>query len=213
VSGESANFVINECTSDYWAKAKRIYVPFDEENSDVIENLTAGEKVLLTGILYTARDAAHRRLVECLDKQVEMPLDLKGQVIYYAGPCPARPGQVIGSLGPTTSGRMDRYAPRLLAAGVKGMVGKGARNEDVVKAIMKYKAIYFITIGGAGALLSKRVKKVDVVAYEDLGPEAIYRLEVESFPAIVGIDVRGKDVFRADRKRCLQKRHGEMEEY
>lgn len=197
--GKLGNSLINRSTSDYWAKAKRIYVPFDEENSDVIENLTAGEKVLLTGILYTARDAAHRRLVECLDKQAEMPLDLKGQVIYYAGPCPARPGQVIGSLGPTTSGRMDRYAPRLLAAGVKGMVGKGARNEDVVKAIMKYKAIYFVTIGGAGALLSKRVKKVDVVAYEDLGPEAIYRLEVENFPAIVGIDVRGKDVFRADK--------------
>ncbi len=162
----------------------------------VIEKLKAGDQVLITGIIYTARDAAHKRLVASLEKGEKLPLDLNGQTLYYMGPTPARPGQVIGSAGPTTSGRLDIYTPRLLAAGVKGMIGKGARSPEVKEAIKKHKAIYFAAVGGAGALISKTIRKVETIAYEDLGPEAIRRLEVENFPAIVVNDIYGGDLYQ-----------------
>ena len=167
--------------------------PVDEET---IKNLKAGDQVLITGVIYTARDAAHKRLVETLDKGEELPLDLTNQIIYYMGPSPARPGQPIGSAGPTTSGRMDSYAPRLMAAGLKGMIGKGNRSQSVKDAIKEYKAVYFAAIGGAGALISKSIKKADVIAYEELGAEAIRRLEVENFPVTVINDIYGGDLYQ-----------------
>jgi fumarate hydratase subunit beta len=169
-----------------------IKTPLDEET---IEKLKAGDQVFITGVIYTARDAAHKRLVEALDKGEKLPFDLTDQTIYYMGPSPAKPGQVIGSAGPTTSGRMDGYAPRLMAAGLKGMIGKGNRSQAVRDAIKKYKAIYFAAIGGAGALISKSIKKAEVIAYEDLGAEAIRRLEVENFPATVIDDIYGGDLY------------------
>ncbi|GEM_PF-23273 len=174
-------------------KPINITSPLDPE---VIEKLKAGDQVLITGTIYTARDAAHQRLVAALDKGEKPPLDLDGQTIYYMGPTPARPWYVIGSAGPTTSGRMDIYTPKLLAYGVKGMIGKGARSQAVKEAIRKYKAIYFAAVGGAGALISKTIKKVETVAYEDLVPEAIRRLEVENFPAIVVNDIYGGDLYQ-----------------
>lgn len=161
-----------------------------------IENLKAGDKVLITGVIYTARDAAHKRLIELLDAGKPLPLDIKGQLIYYVGPTPERPGQVIGSAGPTTSGRMDAYAPRLLDLGLKGMIGKGARNKDVLDAMKRNKAVYLAAVGGAAALIARSIKKAEIIAYEDLGPEAIRRLEVEDFPAIVVNDIYGGDLFR-----------------
>ena len=161
-----------------------------------VENLRAGDKVLITGVLYTARDAAHKRLVELLDKGEKLPFDVKGQIIYYVGPTPAKPGQVIGSAGPTTSGRMDAYTPRLLELGLKGTIGKGQRSAEVVEAMKKYKAVYLAAVGGAAALIAKTIKKAEIVAYEDLGPEAIRRLEVVDFPAIVVNDINGNDLFR-----------------
>ena len=163
-------------------------------NADV-EKLRAGDKVLITGVLYTARDAAHKRLIELLDKGGKLPFDVKGQIIYYVGPTPAKPGQVIGSAGPTTSGRMDAYSPRLLDMGLKGMIGKGARSKDVLEAIKRNKSVYFAAVGGAAALIARTIKKAEVIAYEDLGPEAIRRLEVENFPAIVVNDAFGGDLF------------------
>ncbi len=173
-------------------KTLNIKSPLDEET---IKKLKAGDQVLITGIIYTARDAAHKRLVEALDKSEKLPFDLTNQTVYYMGPSPAKPGQVIGSAGPTTSGRMDSYAPRLMAAGLKGMIGKGNRSQAVKDAIQKYKAVYFAAIGGAGALISKSIKKAEVIAYEDLGAEAIRRLEVESFPATVINDIHGADLY------------------
>jgi fumarate hydratase subunit beta len=169
-----------------------IKTPLDEET---IKKLKAGDQVFITGVIYTARDAAHKRLVEALDKGEKLPFDLTDQTIYYMGPSPAKPGQVIGSAGPTTSGRMDSYAPRLMAAGLKGMIGKGNRSQAVRDAIKKYKAIYFAAIGGAGALISKSIKKAEVIAYEDLGAEAVRRLEVENFPATVVNDIYGGDLY------------------
>jgi fumarate hydratase subunit beta len=169
-----------------------IKTPLDEET---IEKLKAGDQVFITGVIYTARDAAHKRLVETLDKGEKMPFDLTGQTVYYMGPSPAKPGQVIGSAGPTTSGRMDSYAPRLMASGLKGMIGKGNRSQAVKDAIKKYKAVYFAAIGGAGALISKSIKKAEVIAYEDLGAEAIRRLEVENFPVTVINDIHGGDLY------------------
>jgi fumarate hydratase subunit beta len=169
-----------------------IKTPLDEET---IEKLKAGDQVFITGVIYTARDAAHKRLVETLDKGEKLPVDLTNQTVYYMGPSPAKPGQVIGSAGPTTSGRMDSYAPRLMAAGLKGMIGKGNRSQAIKDAIKKYKAVYFAAIGGAGALISKSIKKADVIAYEDLGAEAIRRLEVENFPATVINDIYGGDLY------------------
>jgi fumarate hydratase subunit beta len=170
----------------------KINTPLDEKT---VEKLKAGDQVFITGVIYTARDAAHKRLVEALDKGEKLPFDLTNQTVYYMGPSPAKPGQAIGSAGPTTSGRMDSYAPRLMAAGLKGMIGKGNRSPAVKDAIKKYKAVYLAAIGGAGALISKSIKKAEVIAYEDLGAEAIRRLEVENFPATVINDIYGGDLY------------------
>ncbi len=161
-----------------------------------VDKLKAGDKVLITGILYTARDAAHKRLFELLERGEKLPFDVKGQLIYYVGPTPAKPGQVIGSAGPTTSGRMDAYTPRLLELGLKGTIGKGQRSQEVIEAMKKNKAVYLAAVGGAAALIAKSIKKAEVIAYEDLGPEAIRRLEVVDFPAIVVNDINGNDLFK-----------------
>jgi fumarate hydratase subunit beta len=169
-----------------------------------LERLRAGDHVLLTGVIYTARDAAHRRMVAALEKGEPLPFDVRGQVIYYVGPTPARPGRVIGSAGPTTSMRLDPYTPALLEAGLKGIIGKGARGPAVREALKKHKAVYFLAVGGTGALLSKRIKKVDIIAYEDLGTEAVRRMEVEDFPAIVVNDVQGNDLLEAGKAQYRQ---------
>lgn len=164
-------------------------------NDEVLESLRVGEKVLITGRIYTARDAAHKRFVDAINQGQPLPVDLRGQIIYYVGPTPAKPGHVIGSAGPTTSIRMDAYMEPLLKAGLKATIGKGYRSWGVVEMLKKYKAVYFMATGGAGALLSKKIKKAEVVAYEDLGPEAVYELTVEDFPVIVANDVYGGDLF------------------
>ena len=166
-----------------------------------IEDLHAGENVLLSGILYVARDAAHKRLLEALDKGQPLPFEIAGQTLYYMGPSPARPGQVIGAAGPTTSGRMDIYTPRLLEAGLKGMIGKGNRSKAVKEAIIKYKAVYFAAIGGAGALISKSIRKSDIIAYPELGAEALLKLEVDHFPATVINDIYGEDLYESGKAR------------
>lgn len=176
---------------------KKLKVPLNDAD---IADLKAGEQVLLSGIIYTARDAAHKRMTEALDRGESLPVDIRGQVVYYVGPTPAKPGQVIGSAGPTTSSRMDVYTPRLLDAGLKGMIGKGKRSAEVVGAIKKHRAVYFAAAGGAGALLSKKIIKAEVVAYADLGPEAIYRLEVEDFPVVVVNDIYGNDIYEEAQK-------------
>jgi len=161
-----------------------------------VEKLKAGDKVLITGVIYTGRDAAHKRLFDLLKEGKPLPVDLKGQIIYYVGPAPAKPGHAIGSAGPTTSGRMDAYSPRLMEIGLKGMIGKGMRKKEVIEAMKKYKAVYLAATGGAAALIAKSVKKAEIVAYEDLGPEAINRLEVVDFPAIVVNDTKGNDLYQ-----------------
>jgi len=173
-------------------------------SAQVIAELTAGTSVLISGVIYTARDAAHQRLVWALDNGEKPPFELEGQTLYYMGPSPAPPGKVIGAAGPTTSRRMDAYTPRLLAAGVKAMIGKGSRSAEVKEAIKQHKAVYLATTGGAGALLAKSVRQIETIAYEDLGPEAVMRLTVENFPAIVANDIYGEDLFeqgRAEYKR------------
>jgi fumarate hydratase subunit beta len=162
---------------------------------DVIEKLHAGDKVSITGVIYVGRDAAHKCKVAALDAGEELPFDPRGQIIYYMGPAPAKPGDPIGSAGPTTSYRMDPYAPRLLEAGLKGMIGKGNRSMPVREAMQKHKAIYMAAIGGAGALIAKSIKAAEVIAYDDLGAEALRRLEVEDFPAIVVNDIYGGDAY------------------
>jgi fumarate hydratase subunit beta len=162
---------------------------------DVLEGLKAGDKVLISGTIYVARDAAHKRMVEAMDRGEDLPFDPSGQIIYYMGPAPARPGYSIGSAGPTTSYRMDPYAPRLMEAGLKGMIGKGSRSQPVKDAMRDFKAVYFAATGGAGALIAKSVKSAEVIAYEDLGAEALRKLEVESFPAIVINDIYGGDAY------------------
>jgi len=176
----------------------RLKAPLKNED---VEKLKIGDRVLINGIIYTGRDAAHKRLFDLLKAGKDLPFDIQGQIIYYVGPTPAKPGQVFGSAGPTTSYRMDAYAPSLIEKGLKGMIGKGMRSDTVKEAIKKYKAIYFAATGGAGALLAKRVKKAEVVAYEDLGPEAIRRLEVEDLPVIVINDVKGNDLYIEGEKR------------
>jgi fumarate hydratase subunit beta len=171
---------------------KELETPLTAED---VEALQAGDLVHLNGVVYTGRDAAHKLLVEALDKGEALPLDVEGQVIYFVGPTPAKPGRPIGSAGPTTSYRMDPYSPRLMELGLRGMIGKGNRSQEVRDAMVKHKCIYFASVGGAGALVAKRIKKSDVVAYEDLGPEAIRRLEVEKFPVIVVNDVHGNDLY------------------
>ena len=170
----------------------KIQVPFQK---DQVEQLKAGDYVYLSGTIYTARDAAHKRMFESMHRGEELPISLDGNILYYLGPSPAREGQVIGSAGPTTSSRMDKYTPDMLAAGLKGMVGKGKRSQAVTDAMKKYKAVYFAAVGGAGALLSKCIKEAEVVAYEDLGTEAIRKLTIEDLPVIVVIDSQGHNLY------------------
>lgn len=166
--------------------------PLSDED---VAKLKIGDRVLISGVVYTGRDSAHKRLAELLQQGKELPIDVRGQIIYYVGPSPAPPGKVIGSAGPTTSGRMDPYTPQLLAKGLKATIGKGPRCGEVIVAMQKYKAVYLAAVGGAGALIARTVKKVDIVAYEELGPEAIRRMEVEAFPAIVANDIYGNDLY------------------
>jgi fumarate hydratase subunit beta len=179
---------------------KRITTPLTEEK---VKDLKAGDSVLISGIIYTARDAAHKRLVELLDKGEKLPVDVENSIIYYVGPTPAKPGQPIGSAGPTTSYRMDSYAPRLLEIGLKGMIGKGLRSKEVVESMKKNKAVYFAAIGGAAALMGKSIKSAEIVAYEDLGSEAIRRLEVEDLPVVVVIDSEGNNLYEMGQKEYL----------
>ena len=165
--------------------------------------LRAGDSCLLSGVIYTARDAAHKRLCELAEQGRELPIDVRDAVIYYVGPTPARPGEAIGSAGPTTSYRMDAYSPTLIALGETGMIGKGKRGGEVVSAMREHGAVYFGAIGGCGALLSRCVKKAEIVAYEDLGAEAIRRLEVEDFPVVVVIDSEGNNLYETGRKAYL----------
>ncbi len=165
-------------------------------SDDEVKRLKIGDKVSLNGIIYTGRDAAHKRLIELLDQGKSLPFDIQGQIIYYVGPSPAKPGQPIGSAGPTTSYRMDTYSPKLISVGLKAMIGKGKRGQEVIDAIVKYKAVYLAAVGGAGALIAKSIKKSEVIAYEDLGPEAIRKLEVEEFPVIVVNDIYGEDLYQ-----------------
>lgn len=164
-----------------------------------LQSLKAGDEVLLSGVMYTGRDAAHKRMIACLDAGEPLPVDVNGQVIYYVGPCPSPPGKPIGSAGPTTSGRMDAYAPRLLDLGLAGMIGKGLRNAEVKAAMVRNGAVYFGAIGGAAALLAQRVAQAEVVAFEDLGTEAIHRLVVRDFPVFVVIDASGRDLYETGR--------------
>lgn len=168
-----------------------------------IEKLKAGDRVLISGMIYSFRDAAHKRLNELIEANKPLPIDLAGQIVYYMGPTPAKPNEIIGSCGPTTAGRMDIYTPKLLSLGLKGMIGKGSRSQDVVSAIKKHKAVYFAAGGGFGALLNSTVKKCKVIDFEDLGPEAIHQLEVEDFPVIVINDCQGNDFYKD--KQCLKK--------
>jgi fumarate hydratase subunit beta len=180
------------------AQAQRVVTPL---TGDVVASLHTGDKVLITGVLYTARDAAHKRLIELIEKGEELPFDIQGQILYYVGPTPPKPGTPIGSAGPTTSGRMDLYAPSLIERGLKGMIGKGKRSQAVRDAMRKYKGVYLGATGGAGALLSKRIKQSEVIAFADLGPEAIRRLEVEDFPVRVINDIYGGDLYEEGVKR------------
>jgi fumarate hydratase subunit beta len=170
----------------------KLTTPLSEKD---LEKLKIGDKVLLNGIIYTGRDAAHKRLIDLIQQGKELPIDLKGQIIYFVGPSPAKPGQAIGSAGPTTSYRMDAFSPKLIELGLKGMIGKGNRSQEVIEAMKKYKAVYFGATGGAGALIAKSIKKAEIVAYEDLGPEAIRKLEVEDFPVVVINDTKGNDLY------------------
>jgi fumarate hydratase subunit beta len=176
-------------------KVIRIKTPVTTEE---VRKLRAKDNVLITGVVYTGRDAAHKRLVNLLNEGKELPIDLKGQLIYYVGPAPAKPGYAAGSAGPTTSYRMDPYAPALLKLGLKGMIGKGKRSKEVIDAMKEYGAVYLGAIGGAAALISKSIKKVEIVCYEDLGAEAIHRFYVEDFPAIVVIDSEGNNLYETE---------------
>lgn len=169
--------------------------------NDMVRQLKSGDHVEINGVVYAARDAAHKRLIEMLDKGEELPFDIKDQIIYYVGPCPARPGHVIGSAGPTTSGRMDVYTPRLIELGLAGMIGKGLRSDEVVEAMRKFGAVYFGAVGGAGALLSKCIVSEEIAAFPKLGPEALRKLVVRNFPAVVIIDSEGRDLYSSGRRR------------
>jgi fumarate hydratase subunit beta len=180
---------------------KRITTPLTKEK---VKDLKAGDSVLLSGIIYTARDAAHKRLVELIDKGEKLPIDVEDAVIYYVGPTPAKPGNALGSAGPTTSYRMDAYTPKLLEKGLKGMIGKGLRSQEVVDSMIKNGAVYFAAIGGAGALIAKCVKSAEIVTYEDLGSEAIRRLEVEDLPIVVVIDSEGNNLYETGQNAYLE---------
>ena len=180
-------------------REKRLNTPLVEK---VRRELRAGDRVFINGTIYTARDMAHKRLVEAINKEdgLPLPFDLHNQIIYYTGPTPAKEGEVIGSCGPTTSSRMDKYTPTLLDAGLGGVIGKGQRAADVIKALQKCKSVYFAAIGGAGALLSTKIKSAKPVAYKDLGCEAIYKLEVKDFPVIVAVDTYGRSIYERNLK-------------
>ncbi len=169
-----------------------ISAPFDQSE---LEQLKAGDYVYISGIIYTARDAAHKRMYECIKEGRTLPISLEGNAIYYLGPSPAREGNIIGSAGPTTSSRMDKYTPDMLDLGLKGMIGKGKRSKEVIDAVVRNKAVYFAAVGGAGALLSKCIKEAEVIAYDDLGTEAIRKLRVENLPVIVVIDKDGNNLY------------------
>jgi len=173
--------------------AKKLVTPLGDEQ---VNALRAGDRVAISGVIYTARDAAHKRMAEALDRGEALPIPIDGQVIYYVGPTPTPPGRVIGSAGPTTSGRMDAYTPRLLALGLRGTIGKGWRSPEVVRAMQQHRAVYFAAVGGAGALIAASIVECEIVAYEDLGPEAIRRLVVRDLPAVVAIDALGGNVYQ-----------------
>ncbi|MFD2925628.1 Fe-S-containing hydro-lyase [Halobacillus naozhouensis] len=179
----------------------RISVPFTDEQT--ITSLKAGDQVTISGTIYTARDAAHKRMAEQVEAGEKLPFDINNQVIYYVGPTPAKPGEIIGSAGPTTSSRMDKYAPGLLDLGLKGMIGKGYRNQSVIDSIEKNNAVYFGAVGGSAALISRSIKSVEMIAYKDLGTEAIRKMEIEDFPAIVINDSQGNDWYQL----ALEKYH------
>lgn len=181
-------------------KAKKVVLPLTDE---ILKSLKAGDNVLLTGVMYAGRDATHKRMVEALDQGKPLPFQIKGATIYYMGPSPARPGRPIGSAGPTTSSRMDAYSPRLIAEGSKGMIGKGPRSKVVKDVMVKYKAVYLGAIGGAGAIISKSIRKAEVIAYEDLEAEALRCLEVEDFPATVINDIYGGDLYEEGKAKYL----------
>ncbi|BAK44255.1 Fe-S-containing hydro-lyase [Eggerthella sp. YY7918] len=174
------------------AQAKQITTPLTDET---VKSLKCGDMVNISGVIYTGRDAAHKIMVEAIEQGEQLPVDWSGQVIYYAGPTPAKPGKVIGSCGPTTSGRMDAYSPTMMEQGLKGMIGKGPRSKEVVDAMVKHGVVYFAAIGGAAALIADSVKECDVIAYDDLGPEAVRRLRVENYPCIVVIDAEGNNLY------------------
>lgn len=184
------------------SKAIRLSTPLSDDD---IQDLTSGDKAEISGTIFTARDAAHKKMMESLDKGEELPFDVRGQIIYFVGPTPARPGSPIGSAGPTTSSRMDAYSPRLIEMGLKGMIGKGWRSKEVIDSMIKHGCVYFVAVGGAGALLSKCIKKSEVIAFEELGPEAIHRLEVENFPVIVVNDAKGGDLYKEGTKRFARR--------
>lgn len=177
---------------------KKISTPITKE---LRNELKAGDHVRISGVIYTGRDAAHKRMIENLEKGIDLPVDFKDQLIYYVGPCPAKPGEIIGSAGPTTSGRMDAYTPELLEHGLGAMMGKGNRSERVINSMISHGAVYFGCVGGAGALLQSCIKSVEVLAYDDLGTEAIRKLTVEDFPAIVVIDAYGNSLYETERKK------------
>ena len=181
--------------------SRKIHTPLTREEA---RTLRAGESCLLSGVIYTARDAAHKRLCERLDRGEELPMDIRDAVIYFVGPTPAKPGQAIGSAGPTTSYRMDAYSPKLIRAGLTGMIGKGKRGDEVVDAMKECGSVYFGAIGGCGALLSRCIRKAEVIAYDDLGAEAVRRLEVEDFPVVVVIDSEGNNLYQTGRKAYLE---------
>ncbi|BBB91992.1 MAG TPA: Fe-S-containing hydro-lyase [Methylomusa anaerophila] len=176
----------------------RITTPLTEEQA---RRLKAGDSVLISGTIYSARDAAHKAMVEALERGEKLPIDWNNQIIYYLGPTPAKPGDPIGSAGPTTSGRMDAYTPKMLEQGIKGMIGKGSRSAAVVEAMKKHGAVYFAAVGGAAALIAKTIKKYEVLAYPELGPEAVAALTVEDFPAIVAIDTAGNNYYEEGQRR------------
>lgn len=176
---------------------KELTTPFTDE---MISNLRAGDMVYISGTIYTARDAAHKRMCEMLEKGEPMPFDFNGAVIYYAGPCPAKPGKPIGSVGPTTAYRMDLYSPTLMKEGLKVMIGKGLRNQEVIDSIVKYNGIYFAAIGGAAALMAQCVKSAEVIAFDDLGTEAVRKLTVDKLPAIVAVDSLGHNSYQSGRE-------------
>lgn len=184
------------------AEIKKINTPLTKEK---VESLNAGDTVHISGTIYTGRDAAHARLVDCIKNGEDLPFDVKDQIIYYVGPSPAKPGQPIGSAGPTTSYRMDDLTTPLLDLGLSGMIGKGSRSEKVIDSMMENKAIYFAAVGGAAALIADSIKKAEIIAYEDLGAEAVRKLEVEDFPVIVVIDSKGNNLYESERKKYERK--------